>query len=81
MKSLIRFRSIRWERLGHVLVLNERHLQRILRSYFDYYLHSRTHLSLERNSPIEREIDAPCRGLIVAVPQVGGLHHRYRRAA
>ncbi|MFH1108395.1 MAG: integrase core domain-containing protein [Planctomycetota bacterium] len=73
--------SIRRECLDHVIVLNERHLQRILRSYFDYYLHSRTHLSLERNSPIEREVESPCRGRVVAIPQVGGLHHRYRRAA
>jgi hypothetical protein len=73
--------SIRRECLDHVIVVNERHLRRILRSYFDYYLHSRTHLSLERNSPIEREVEPPCPGHIVAVPQVGGLHHRYRRAA
>ena len=73
--------SIRRECLDHVIVLNERHLRRILRSYFDYYLHSRTHLSLERNSPIERKIEPPCPGRVVAIPQVGGLHHRYRRAA
>jgi transposase InsO family protein len=73
--------SIRRECLDHVIVLNERHLMRILRSYFHYYLHSRTHLSLERNSPIEREVELPCRGSVVAIPEVGGLHHRYRRAA
>jgi len=73
--------SIRRECVDHVIVLNERHLQRILRSYFDYYLNARTHLSLERNSPIEREVEPPCSCRIVAVPQVGGLHHRYRRAA
>ena len=73
--------SIRRECVDHVIVLNERHLQRILRSYFDYYLNARTHLSLERNSPIEREVEPPCPGRVIAVPQVGGLHHRYRRAA
>src|SRR3990170_3477671 len=50
-------------------------------NYFEYYLNSRTHLSLDRNSPVERESELPFRGRIVAVPQVGGLHHRYRRAA
>ncbi len=73
--------SIRRECLDHVIVLNERHLMRILRSYFDYYLHSRTHLALERNSPIQREVELPHRGRVIAIPQVGGLHHRYRRAA
>ena len=73
--------SIRRECLDHVIVLNERHLRRILRSYFDYYLRSRTHLSLERNAPIEREVEPPSRGKVISVPQVGGLHHRYRRAA
>jgi transposase InsO family protein len=73
--------SIRRECLDHVIVLNERHLRRILRSYFEYYLHSRTHLALQRNSPVEREVEPPGQGRIVAIPQVGGMHHRYRRAA
>jgi len=73
--------SIRRECLDHVIILNERHLRRILRSYFDYYLNARTHLSLEPHAPIKREGERPCRGRIVAVPQVGGLQHRYRRAA
>ncbi len=73
--------SIRRECLNHVVVLNERHLLRILRSYFDYYLNSRTHLSLDRNSPVRRKIEPPHRGRVVAIPQVGGLHHRYCRAA
>jgi len=51
--------SIWRECLDHVIVINEQHLHRILRSYFDYYLNARTHLSLDRNSPIERMV-APC---------------------
>jgi len=73
--------SIRRERIDHVIIINERHLMRILQSYFDYYLNARTHLSLERNSPIGRDAEPPCPGRVVAIPQVGGLHHRYRRAA
>ena len=34
-----------------------------------------------RNSPIERQVEPPEQGKVVAIPQVGGLHHRYRRAA
>ncbi len=73
--------SIRRECLNHVIVLNERHLRRILRSYFAYYHESRTHLSLSRNSPVERQKEPPHRGRVVAIPQVGGLHHRHCRAA
>src|SRR6266540_511121 len=45
------------------------------------YHNSRPHQSLERNSPVPREIEAAAKGKVVAIPQVGGLHHRYRRAA
>jgi transposase InsO family protein len=73
--------SIRRECLNHCIVLNERHLRRIVASYLDYYHESRTHLSLNRNSPVEREVEPPERGRVLGIPQVGGLHHRYRRAA
>ena len=73
--------SIRRECLDHVIVLNERHLRRILRSYFAYYHEDRTHLSLDRNSPIPRKIELPEHGEVISIPKVGGLHHRYRRAA
>ena len=73
--------SIRRECLNHVIVLNEVHLLRILTAYFAYYYESRTHLSLDRNAPQPRTIQPPNQGRIIAIPQVGGLHHRYTRAA
>jgi putative transposase len=73
--------SIRRECLDHCIILNERHLRRILADYLDYYHTSRTHLSLNRNAPLEREVQPPHEGKVVSIPQVGGLHHRYRRAA
>lgn len=75
--------SIRRECLNHVIVVNERHLRRILSSYTKYYNESRTHMSLGYDSPIPRPIEPPGTGTIIAVPEVGGLHHRYsrRRAA
>ena len=47
----------------------------------DYYHHARTHLSLDRNSPIPRDVEEGPEGDIIAIPMVGGLHHRYRRQA
>jgi len=73
--------SIRRECLDHVIVFNEAHLLRILTSYFAYYHESRAHLSLARNAPVPRRVEHPSEGKVIAVPQVGGLHHRYTRAA
>ena len=73
--------SIRRECLDHVIVLSELHLNRILQDYLDYYHHSRTHLSLDRNSPFPRPVDSRGSGQVIAIPKVGGLHHEYRRAA
>jgi transposase InsO family protein len=73
--------SIRRECLDHVIVLNETSLRRVLKSYFDYYERSRTHLSLGKDSPISRPIQAAAMGRVVEIPQVGGLHHRCERIA
>ena len=70
--------SIRRECLDHVLVANES-LRRTLRSYFSYYHRSRLHLSLDKDSPDSRPVQSV--GKIIACPEVGGLHHRYQRAA
>jgi transposase InsO family protein len=73
--------SIRRECLDHVIIISEASLRRILNWYLDYYHASRTHLSLEKDSPEPRPVQPPERGRVVAVPQVGGLHHRYQRRA
>jgi hypothetical protein len=73
--------SIRRECLNHVIVLSEVHLKRILASYLEYYHGSRPHWSLDGNSPTPREAEPPSQGEVVSIPQVGGLHHRYTRAA
>jgi putative transposase len=73
--------SIRRDCLDHIIVLNERHLRRILREYFRYYHTCRTHLSLNKDPPETRTVKPPELGNIVAFPRVGGLHHRYGRIA
>jgi len=73
--------SLRRECLDHVIVFHEPSLRRILASYFQYYHRSRTHLSLEKDSPARRSIQSPEMGRVVALPQLGGLHHRYERRA
>jgi hypothetical protein len=64
-----------------MIVLNEVHLKRILAGYVEYYNRFRTHLSLEMDSPLTRPVQTPDEGKVIALPQVGGLHHRYERRA
>jgi len=73
--------SIRRECLDHLIVFNERQLRRILREYFAYYNEGRPHQSLETNAPVAREVEPPAKDKIISLPRVGGLHHRYLRAA
>jgi putative transposase len=73
--------SIRRECLDHWIVCNEASLRRTLKSYFQYYGRSRTHLSLAKDTPHERAIQPPELGPVIELAEVGGLHHRYERRA
>jgi putative transposase len=73
--------SIRRECLDLVIVLNERHPRRLLRTYLGYYNVARPHQSLGSDGPRRREVQSVPSGRIVTVPEVGELHHRYQRAA
>ena len=70
--------TIRRECLDHVIVFNAASLRLHLKSFLEYYHGTRTHLSLEKDTPESRLVQS---GRVVAVPQVGGLHHRYERRA
>ena len=71
--------SIRRECTDHVIILNKAYLKNILSSYFEYYHEDRTHLSLEKDTPNSRPVEPKpsdkCK--VIALPRVGGLHHRY----
>src|SRR5205085_8125655 len=71
--------SIRREVLDHVIPLNDQHLRRLGREYIAYYHADRTHLGLEKTTPESRPVEQrptePSRPL--ALPRIGGLHHRY----
>ena len=73
--------SIRRDCVDHMIVVKERHLRSILRSYLAYYHDSLTHLGLAGECPKSREIGPVERGSFVALPVLGGLHHRYTRRA
>src|ERR1041384_1994473 len=73
--------TIRRECLDHVIVLNEASLYRHVKSFLAYDHESRTQLSLAKEGREPRCVPSPERGAVVAIPQVGGLHHRYQRLA
>jgi len=65
--------SIRRECLDHLVVFGELHLRRVLQAYADYYNNNRTHLSLNKDTPLIRPIQR--NGRIHFIPHLGGLHH------
>jgi hypothetical protein len=65
--------SIRRECLDHVIVVNTNGLHRVLTDYIAYYLRSRTHLALGKDTPVTRPISPVSSGRIAAIPEVGGL--------
>ncbi len=73
--------SIRRECLDHLIVLDARHLQRLLADYLDYYHRDRPHRALDQDCPQPRILEPPEQGKILALPRLGGLHHRYTRQA
>ena len=73
--------TLRRDCLNHIIVVNERHLRRIVARYLDYYHDWRTHLSLSMDAPNLLPVHAPDRGRVVEVAELGGLHHHYERIA
>ena len=72
--------SCRRELLDHVIALNERHLKRLLSEYVSYHHEDRTRWGLGKETPGGRTRSLPS-GQLGSRPRLGGLHHRYDRAA
>ena len=72
--------SCRRELLDHVIPLDERHMKRLLGEYISYHHEDRTHPGLGKETPNGRTPSMPF-GRITSQPRLGGLHHRYVRAA
>jgi len=71
-------RSVRGECLDHILIVNERHLRRVLQEYVKYYNQARPHQGIYQRFPIsnpEQSSEGPvCRRNIL-----GGIIHDYFR--
>ncbi len=76
--------TLRRELLNHVIVLNERHLNRLLREYIEQYYHTgRPHQGLNGDTPVATKKPGMVNGPteLISFPVCGGLHHRYERVA
>jgi hypothetical protein len=75
--------ACRRDLLDHVIVLNERHLKRLMSEYVRYYHDDRTHLGLAKETPVGRASasNTKANSKAISTPRVGGLHHRYTLAA
>ena len=75
--------NCRKDLLNYVIVLNERHLNRLMKEYVRYYHDDRTHLALEKGTPAGRTAakGSGAGSRVIAMPRLGGLHHRYDLAA
>jgi len=71
--------TLRRELFDHVIIVDERHLRRILRRYLEYYHRWRCHNSLDQDSPDGRSVHSVDLGHVIESPEAGGLHHHYER--
>jgi transposase InsO family protein len=77
-------RSVRQECLDHLLILQEKQLQRVLNEYVAYFNRARPHQGIAQQIP-EQLSSVPSSqdvgNKVIALPVVGGLHHDYQWAA
>ena len=71
--------TLRRELFNHIIVLDDRHLRRLLGEYIEYYLTDRTYLGLDKDAPRARPVEPrpESSAAVHARPRIGGLHHRY----
>jgi len=73
--------SVRRECLDQVIVLDERHLRRLLGDYFQHHHRRRCHRSLAMDCREPRPVQGPERGHVLEVAEAGGLYRHYERRA
>jgi putative transposase len=82
--SSIRLMSVRQECLDHLLILQEKQLQRVLKAYVTYFNQARPHQGIQQQIPNSCGSSRSTlheATKVVAVPILAGLHHDYRKVA
>jgi putative transposase len=77
--------TVRRECLDRILIVNRRHLERVLRVYISHDNEHRPHRSLDQRPPIEEPPPRPATGVdldhVRRRDLLGGLIHEYKAAA
>lgn len=75
--------SCRRDLLDRVIVINERHLKRLMAENIRHYHEDRAQLGLAKDTPVRRPIALryAADGRVHSLPRIGGLHHRHAAAA
>ncbi len=73
-------RSVREECLDHLLIVNERHLHRVLTEYTAYFNHARPHQGVNQQCPVAMEHEV-LHGSVRRRDVPGGIIHDYDRQA
>jgi putative transposase len=73
-------RSVREECLGHLLLLNQAHLRRVLKTFIEYYNTARPHQGPGQQPPIPRRLTGDG-GSILRRDVLGGIIGDYYRAS
>jgi putative transposase len=60
--------TLRRDCFDHLIVLNERHAQRLLGEFRGWYNQDRVHLALDKDAPDHRATEPPELGKVVALP-------------
>jgi len=77
-------RSVKQECLDHMLIFQEKQLQRVLNAYVIYFNQARPHQGIGQQIPQQRRLVPSSQragGKVLALPVLGGLHHDYRWVA
>ena len=77
-------RSVRQECLDHLLIFNEKQLQRVLNEYVAYFNRARPHQGIQQQIPESygSSGSSPYKGTgVIAIPILAGLHHDYQLVA
>ena len=74
-------RTVRRECVDWLLILGQRHLERVLTEYVDHYNVGRPHRALDLQTPAPPSPVRPAVGEIIRRDRLGGLIHEYERRA